>query len=517
MKQTILLLLITTLAFYANSQNRLVSTGVIFDGEPYIVVNPSNPHHMVVAWMGLPLGQTVTIRTRVTFDAGSTWSPVVALPHAEQGFGSADPSLAFDTEGNVVACYIDYKNDPVAGGVYFVKSSNSGLTWGSMVKAIDAFDDDLEYPIDRPWFSVNPVTNHYYVTSMSANWGPVPNHAYFASSADGGQTWSALRRLDDTGFLVGNSIAKPMPVNAVSADGIFHAIYPSWLPAQSLLPAMIHAQSTDHGVTFSYNTALSSNAAGGNDQNAKNGYRLTTNPANPLHLALVGIYTLSGDQDVYLSESYDGGLTWSALQRVNDDLPGNGRMQDLVWADFDDDGDLAFTWRDRRNAPDSGYSTSQEIYGAVKWNGQNSVSPNFPISSAVAPWNSTLLDQNGNDFMCVVMRDDTLNTVWGDVRNNKLEIWFQRTDAQSGQPVSISRIADEEMSLIRIFPVPAGNTLQWEGASARWCEIRFEDGRIVRKIERPQERIDISDLAPGAYFITFGTPGGSQTLRFVHL
>jgi len=497
----------------AAGQNKLVSTGVIFDGEPYIVINPDNDQHMVVAWMGLPLGQPVAIRTRVTFNGGITWSPVVALPHAQPGYGSADPSLAFDAEGAVVACYIDYINEPTEGGVYLVKSTNGGLSWGPMLKAIDAFDDELEYPVDRPWFSVNPLTNHYYLTSMSAYWGPTPNYAYFTASADGGLTWSVVQRLGAPGFIVGNFIGKPMPVNGVSSNGILHILYPSWVPANNLLPGVMHAQSINHGETFSYNAAFYSNAGGGNDPGAKNGYRLVVNPANPNHLALLLPLSPTGDQDIYLRESYDGGSTWGSSVRVNDDPSGNGRMQDLVWASFDTDGDLAIAWRDRRNAPETGYATSQEIYGAVKWNGAESISPNFPISSATAPWNATFLDQSGNDFLCVEMRNDTLNTVWGDVRNNKLEIWFQRTDAHTGLPVSIFNLTDERATDILIYPNPASEFISVKGFWTR-CVIHDATGKLLREIQAPSTSISVSDLPTGYYTAIFNTQDGISVHYF---
>jgi hypothetical protein len=500
-------------AALCTAQNTQVSAGVFFDGEPYIAQHPQNPQHLVVAWMGKPVGQPVTIRTRVSFDGGVSWSPVVNLPHAASGYGSADPSLAFDADGQVVACYIDYINDPVEGGVYFVRSEDGGLSWGAMVKAIDAFDDGTEYPIDRPWFSVNPLTNHFYLTTMSAYWGPTPNYPYFTVSPDGGATWGELRRLDGPGWLTGSEIGKPMPANATGSDGVFHAIYPSWVISQNVFPGMIHAASADHGENFAYNGAIYATGGANNDPGAKNGYRLAADPSDPGHLALLLIQSPETDQDVYLMESSDGGLNWDPLIRVNDDAFNNDRMQDLVWAAFDSDGDLAIAWRDRRNAPEAGYATAQEIYGAVKWKNTDTVGPNFPISSSAAPWNALFLEQNGNDFLCLTMHDDTLNTVWGDVRGNTLKIWFQRTAAQTGTPVSVTPIAEETIPLIRLFPNPASDRLRVEG---EWTDCRIADasGRIVKTVSRPSDAIGISELAAGSYTALFRAPGGKQHVRF---
>jgi len=505
-------LLLLSLSTFA--QNQQVSTGLFFDGEPFLTVNPQNPQHFVVCWMGLNIGQGITIKTRTTFDGGATWSSVVSLPHAQSDYASADPSLAFDTNGDVVACYIDYINEPTAGGIYFVKSNDGGLSWSPMTLALDAFVDELEYPIDRPWFSINPITNHYYLTSMSANWSVLPNKTYFAQSADDGATWSDWSYLDAPGFLVGDLIQIPMVTNATAPDGVFHAMYPSYVVSQNFLPGFILASSSDHGETFTYQEALF--GAGGNGEPlAKSGYRLAADPSNAQHLAFVFIYSLLGDPDVYLIETTNGGESWSTPQRVNDDPAGNDRLQDLTWAAFDNDGDLAIAWRDRRNAPTSGYATSQEIYGAVKWNGSQDISANFPISSEAAPYNATLLESSGNDFLSVTMLNDTMSVAWGDVRNNKLDIWFQRINAQTGETISISEIASETAELIRLYPMPANQLLFFEGPTVPKCEAFTEEGKWVQSWNKPSGSLYTADLATGVYLFRFYTLGGNQTLRVV--
>ena len=51
-------------------QNQNLSSGIIFDGEPFIVINPNNNQHMVVAWMGYKWQEGIVIKTIATFDAG---------------------------------------------------------------------------------------------------------------------------------------------------------------------------------------------------------------------------------------------------------------------------------------------------------------------------------------------------------------------------------------------------------------------------------------------------------------
>ncbi|MBL4656958.1 MAG: exo-alpha-sialidase [Flavobacteriales bacterium] len=180
----------------SQAQNDNISSGFIFDGEPYLAVNPSNSQHMVVAWMGFVLGNYISIRTRVTTDGGSTWNNIVNIPHAVAGYGSADPSIGFDGNGNVYLTYVDYKAATLTGAVYCVKSSDGGLTWAPEVEVVNANADGAQYPVDRPWIAVDRSggsnDGNIYVTTMNPNiFGPVPPpyNPYFIRSTDGGATF----------------------------------------------------------------------------------------------------------------------------------------------------------------------------------------------------------------------------------------------------------------------------------------------------------------------------------------
>src|SRR5713226_3903323 len=64
--------------------NTNISNGILFDGEPYLAINPINNQNLVAAWMGLKLsnGQyRIAIKTRASFDGGNSWSIANALPH----------------------------------------------------------------------------------------------------------------------------------------------------------------------------------------------------------------------------------------------------------------------------------------------------------------------------------------------------------------------------------------------------------------------------------------------------
>ncbi len=173
-----------------------------------------------------------------------------------------------------------------------------------------------------------------------------------------GEPWQYL---DSGKWRVGDQIKKPMPSPVVTADGTFHAVYPSYIPSQDILPKYILATTSSGGQSFAYQTMFKRRNPFNNPL-AKKGYLLKADPTDADHLVFLYFATPHGDADLLMRESFDGGQTWSDPVRVNDDPKGNNRMQDLVWAAFNKEGRLAVTWRDRRNAADSGYRISSAIW-----------------------------------------------------------------------------------------------------------------------------------------------------------
>jgi len=197
---------------FAQPANINISNGVVFDGEPFLAVNPTNPQNLVVAWMGFSITGIVriSIKTKASFDGGFTWSPVHIVPHGGATFHSADVSLCFRDDGVVYVCFVDYRQNPDSGGVYLSKSSDGGVSWSTLSEIWSLNEDTIKKPIDRPWLACdrsNTANNGMlYVTTKPPSWVPAPNRPYLKTSSDSGQTWSSFRFVDTTGFLVGNSI-----------------------------------------------------------------------------------------------------------------------------------------------------------------------------------------------------------------------------------------------------------------------------------------------------------------------
>jgi len=507
------------------AQNANISNGLVFDGEPYLSVNPNNSQHMVIAWMGFKLNNQLVIKTKATFNGGQTWSFTNYAPHTNPAFGSADPSLAFDAVGNVFLCYIDYDDLIDSGSVYIRKSIDGGLTWGDPIEVINAHSDQGKYPVDRPWISIDNSGGSYhgniYITTMPPNvFGYIPPtyHPYFIRSTNGGNTFDTWVYLDSFGWLSGDYINNPYSSNTVSSNGIFYAAYPSWVVSQNPYPQFILASSANGGNNFVYKTImdLSGNTAI-SDSLAKKGYLLISNPSNANHLTFLWLLNNYGDADVFFWESYNNGSTWTSPIRINDDPIGNNRVQDLVWADFDTDGDLVVAWRDRRNAPDTTYTTSSEIWGTFRHKDSTHFSPNFLISDAQASYD-TILASPGNDFMCVKFKNDTINAVWGDTRNGRLNIYFQRMSVD-GIILSSQQISSEIIPILKVSPNPATDFINVEAKGIK--QILFLDffGKVLFQIDnsitKDEMILNLKELTSGNYIVRVLSENGIQTRKII--
>ena len=521
-------LLITSICIFISSfcfaQDTDLSDGTVFEGEPYLAIDPSNPQHMIVAWMGWVYGTELNIKLKATFNGGKAWSNTVALPHISPTYTSADPSIAFDHLGNAYACYIDYRQSPDSGGVYTSKSADGGLTWSTPNLVINVFSDGKEEPIDRPWLTIRQSKNSkpdtMYVTTKPAPWIAPPVRPYLSKSYNYGVSWQPWRYIDTIGYQVGNILAGPMAAPAIDSSGKFHCVYPAYYSPESVYPRYIMA-TLAMPTHLTYSVAVS-NAGTALDTLAKAGGRLICDPKNNGHYGFFSLQnTVSGkdtDIDVKFAETYNGGSTWSSQVRVNDDPIGNGKMQDLVWANFDEKGDIIAAWRDRRNAPGGGYQQPSEIWGAIKWKDSAAFSANYRISDTIVAYNNAYLSIAGNDFMNVGMHQDTMSAIWGDVRTGVLNIWFvHKSMLTKTKKTKAMKLVSEHIPEVNIYPNPVGSSFTLQGEGIEAIELYDMSGKRVleQTIHNSLTVINMPHLASGIYPALVKTKLGIVSLKVV--
>lgn len=500
--------IILTLSQLVFAQDQNISNGPVFDGEPYLVIDPANSQHLVAAWMGFQLGQKITIKSSYSTNGGTTWSTPIWQSHQVTNNSSADVSLSYDLNGNVYMAYIDYDNENFTnGGIFVRRSTNGGASWGTAVEAISLADCPNQLCLDRPWIAVDKSGGAFdgtiYVTSMNADQPTLvtpPYHPYLSVSTNNGTSFNTPRFLDTLSFYAGSIITQPMPSPIVTSDGTFMGIYPAYEPStQGPFAHLYIAKSTSAGVDLNLVDAYSGTGNPISDPYVKRGSLFKSDPSDPNHLAYFFLSEMNGDSDIYFIESFNGGSTWTAQERINQDPVGNGKLQDLVWADFDTDGDLAVCWRDRRNASGTNYQQASEIYGVVRWKDSINFTADFPISNAQAA-HDVVLEGNGNDFMNVNFLNDTIYAVWGDVRTGVLSIYLNKYGVVGGTN-SISLISQEAVENQIIYPNPATNEIHLKDhfKSDRYSLLNAEGKVVMSGKKFPANGLSIEKLDHGTY------------------
>lgn len=485
------------------AQNTLVSNGQFFEGEPYLAIDPSNSQRLVAAWMGFQFNEKIVIKSAVSTDGGLTWSSPIWQAHQQAGNSSADVSLAFDGQGNLYMAYIDYDNVNFSNGAVICrKSTNAGLSWGPATVARSITSCPNKLCIDRPWIAVDPLTGSIVITSTNAKQPSLvqaPFHPYIAISSDQGASFS-LQELDASPYLAGTAITQPLPSPAFSNNGTFMALYPSYDPSQSILPRVVEVSKTAPASFYSYAVAFQGLGFGSSNDSIKKGPHLSVNPND----AASAVYTFAtdvfGDPDIALIEKVQG--VWTAPIRVNNDAQANGVVQDLAWADFDTDGDIAVCWRDRRNGIPYTYSSPTEIVCRIKsqgtWGNEVFISPQIAHDS--------ILLENGNDFLNVQFHQNKLYTIWGDVRTGTLKIYLNIYN-QEDSTNQTNLISSNPF----IFPNPCQDFITLPGVlSGLNFEIYQLNGQLVMSGQATNDnKIALTSLEKGTYLLKIG--GLSET------
>ncbi|GER59334.1 T9SS type A sorting domain-containing protein [Patiriisocius marinus] len=509
----------------ANAQNLNISTDPVFEGEPFMAINPLDTNHIIVAWMGwVNVSEKIKIKSRASFDGGATWSEIVTLDHAVAGNTSADCSIAFAPNGTVYISYIDSTgtdSSPILGGVYLSKSQDNGLTFSAPSEVLNINVDPDRIPVDRPWMVVDtssgPNSGTIYITTMNVSGAAPSYHPYVSISNDGGTTFN-WQELDAPNWLSGDLISRPMPTPSVTSAGEFLAVYPSYVPSQNLLPQFVLVSSSDAGTTLNHNMVFAEVVDSSNDPLPKKGYLLRSNPSNPNNSVFVYLSEIEGDLDVMLRETLDGGLTWGSAVRVNDDVVSNGKMQDLLWADFNNSGDLIVSWRDRRNSDGATYETASEIWAAFRGEGANEFEANFQVTDQTVPYESVLAAA-GNDFMNIQLEGTIVHTIWGDPRNGNLTIWYQKTTTD-GTILNTQEITSESIPEIIVYPNPSEGFVSFK-LTETLLEINLfsQNGAHLYSKDNFEGLIDVSlDLTTfpsGIYYVELKSAEGTSTKKII--
>ena len=223
-------------------------------------------------------------------------------------FAFGDPSVAFDSKGNVYYATVGFPNNNVTNADVFVaKSTDGGCTYPTAVNVSGNVKFD-----DKDWIAVDinpnsPCRDNVYLGWTELGDSGRPDQVAISHSSDGGQTWDKPEHLS--------------PANGVGRNGVFVKtdngnVWVVWFDVTQGQPRQHMAISNDCGKNFDKHiTVAIVNPAGSPYPGAS--FRVNSIPALALAPDGVTLYVAwadrqSGHSVIKVAKSSTKGLTWSA-------------------------------------------------------------------------------------------------------------------------------------------------------------------------------------------------------------
>jgi len=410
---------IVTFGRYASVQVNVNALGnnIVGDAanEPTIAINPQNPKQIAIAWRQF---DTVASNFReagraYSADGGESWTfPGVIDPERFR----SDPVLGFDAFGNF---YYSSLTQSVAGfEVTVFKSTDGGVTWP---QAVYAFGGDKQWMVadDR---STGLGAGHIYQSwnmqfsccaptdfTRSINAGGAFESPL--SLPDPRMKWGTLDT-DSNGvlYLGGASLDQSGHLFTRSLDARDPTVTPSF---EAIRPVDLGGFTGGFG-----------GFAGPNPMGLLGQVWTASHPGKPGHVFMLSSVVRSSDPtEVMFVRSVNGGQTWTAPVRVNDDDEGNNAWQWFGTLAVAPNGRVDAAWNDTRNTGDAKLSALFYAYSMDEgqtWSGNEQVSPVF--NSHVGFPNQAKI----GDYYHMISDNGGANLAYAATFNGEQDVYFVR-------------------------------------------------------------------------------------------
>ena len=378
--------------------------------EPWVSANPRNPRNLVAVYQQdrWSTGAANGTLTGVSLDRGDSWTRPTPPPFSRCAGGNAanggdyeratDPWVSFGPDGTAHQIALSVSGPAPNFNISAVLVSSSrdgGRTWGP-IKTLQR-DTSANLFNDKESITADPTNSRFVyavwdrlqVQDVNNPMSPFSGDTLFARSTDGGTTWEPTRTILD--FPDNSRIQTLGNQIVVLGDGTLVNVTDL---IQQGLPLVAVQRSTDKGATWSdpiiVDVLFSSATQGQGVVDPSDGHAVRTGDLLPeaaadprkgsqtLHIVWQDIrFTLAAplpifNDQIVISSSTDGGLTWSDPRRVSS----NKLTQAFTGSvDVNNRGRLGVTYYDFTSDNPAGGTLDTDYWATTARNGNATFSP----------------------------------------------------------------------------------------------------------------------------------------------
>ena len=384
--------------------------------EGAIAINPANPNQM---FMMSNEDAANALSMAYSTDGGASWTWREAADGTDLPAACCDPSVAFDSFGNLFMSYIDSNTM----NVVVARSTDGGQSFSLM----------QEFPgnVDQPTTVTGPGV--VWVT-----WNQDGSMVATGAAVTGLGTVGSFSNLETVPFPQGSfgdiavgpagQLMEAYQDNTGTAGpaNIYVSVDPDGLGPQGFSPPVL--ATTTHVGGFDFIPPQS-----GRSVDAEAGLAWDRS-GGPHHGRVYLVYTDelpttgSGNTDIFLRHSDDGGTTWSAPLRVNDDATTNAQFLPRIAID-QTTGNIAMSWYDSRNDngqhgpgdTDGQANTDAQFYATASVDGGQSVLANVRVSAGTTNGADANNSIDLGDYTGLAFQSGRFFPLWADDSNSTLD------------------------------------------------------------------------------------------------
>jgi hypothetical protein len=407
--------------------------------EPSLCIDPTNPDHIAVGWRQFDTTNSSFRQSGVSYsaDGGLTWTFPGDL---EPGTFRSDPVLASDANG--VFYYLGITNETTFA-TDLLRSTNGGVTWQRIGSALGG---------DKEWMAIDTTAspgrgNIYEV------WSPFYNvynnqHQIFTRSTDAGQSWTTAIDLPHQPYFgtidIGPNgevynFGTAIDINPFVLNRSRNATNPLVSPTIDLTTIVDLGGTPVTGIPIINPGGLLGEAWVAVDRSSgptrSNIYVLCSVTNDPGNLV-----------NVMFSRSTDGGVTFSAPLRINDDSATQNAAHWFGTLSVAPNGRVDACWYDTRHSPDNSLS---ELYYSWSNDGGLTWAPNRPLSPQFNQSLGYPQQEKIGDYIGMISLNQGACIAYTATFNSEEDVYFVRAE----------------------LPIVAGITLVGSAARISWNSV----------------------------------------------